>query len=85
VKAGGFKALGFFSQDSTEPTIAFGKLSQSGFATRQRVRDLRRNQDLPDIVNPSEEPLTPPPPDVSETHFLFQRAVSSANRNLRFS
>ena len=40
-----------------EQTLTFGKLGQLGFVTRQRVRDLWRHQDLPDIVNPSEEPL----------------------------
>ena len=53
----GGQALGFFNRDSTEQTLAYGKLGQLGFTTRQRVRDLWRHQDLPDIVNPSEEPL----------------------------
>ena len=53
----GGKALGFFNRDSTEQTIAFGKLGQLGLATRRRVRDLWRHQDLPDIVDPSKEPL----------------------------
>ena len=53
----GGKALGFFNRDSMEQTVTFGKLGQLGFVTRQRVRDLWRHEDLPDIVNPSEEPL----------------------------
>ena len=53
----GGKALGFFNRDSTEQTVTFGKLGQLGFVTRQRVRDLWRHEDLPDIVNPVEEPL----------------------------
>jgi alpha-galactosidase len=53
----GGKALGFFNRDSTEQTLACGKLGQLDFTTRQHVRDLWRHQDLPDIVNPSDEPL----------------------------
>jgi alpha-galactosidase len=53
----GGHALGFFNRDSAEQALAFGKLGQLGFTTSQHVRDLWRHQDLPGIVNPSDEPL----------------------------
>jgi alpha-galactosidase len=54
----GGRALGFFNRDSAEQTLAYGKLGQLGFTSPQKVRDLWRHEDMPDIVNPSEDPLT---------------------------
>jgi alpha-galactosidase len=53
----GGQALGFFNRDSTERALDYGKLGQLGFTTPQKVRDLWRHQDLPDIVNPRDETL----------------------------
>jgi alpha-galactosidase len=53
----GGKALGFFNRDSQATTIAFGKLIYLGFTGRQHVRDLWRQKDLPDIVDPQKDAL----------------------------
>jgi alpha-galactosidase len=53
----GTSALGFFNRDSTEQSFSFSKLSYLGFKTRLHVRDLWRQQDLPDIVATSKESL----------------------------
>ena len=47
----GSKALGFFNRDSSEQTIKFNKLTYLGLSSRQHVRDLWRQQDLPDIMD----------------------------------
>jgi alpha-galactosidase len=53
----GGKALGFFNRDSAPQTIEFNKLGNLGFSSRQHVRDLWRHQDLPDMVDPSNDSL----------------------------
>jgi alpha-galactosidase len=47
----GSKAVGFFNRDSTEQKISFNKLIYIGISGRQHVRDLWRQQGLPDIVD----------------------------------
>ena len=47
----GSKALGFFNRDSATQRISFDKLKYIGFTKGQRVRNLWRQQDLPDIQN----------------------------------
>jgi alpha-galactosidase len=54
----GAKVLGFFNRDSTAQTFGFSKLSFLGFKTPQHVRDLWRHADLPDIREPTKQPLT---------------------------
>jgi alpha-galactosidase len=53
----GSKALGFFNRDSVAFTLDFNKLSQLGFGTKARVRDLWRQKDLPDITDTHKQPL----------------------------
>jgi len=53
----GSKALGFFNRDSTTQTINFNKFTYLGFNGRQHVRDLWRQQDLPDVVDLMKNPL----------------------------
>ena len=45
----GCKALGFFNR-APEPTVVFNKLGRIGLAGKQHVRDLWRQQDLPDAT-----------------------------------
>ncbi len=47
----GSKALGFFNRDSIEQNIAYEKLESIGFRNGQRVRDLWRQENLPDLQN----------------------------------
>jgi alpha-galactosidase len=54
----GSRALGFFNRDSTVQTLEFNKLGYLGISRRQHVRDLWRQQDLPDIANPQKEALS---------------------------
>jgi alpha-galactosidase len=54
----GSRALGFFNRDSTPQTLRFKKLGYIGFGKRQHVRDLWRQQDLPDIADPGKNILT---------------------------
>jgi len=54
----GSRALGFFNRDSAAQTLAFNKLGYLGISRRQHVRDLWRQQDLPDIANPQREALS---------------------------
>ena len=46
----GGKALGFFNRDSAEYAVTYNKLSRIGLAGKQHVRDLWRQQDLPDVT-----------------------------------
>ncbi|MGH7996435.1 MAG: NPCBM/NEW2 domain-containing protein, partial [Opitutaceae bacterium] len=48
--ADGSKALGFFNRDSAPQTLAFTKLGELGFRSPQHVRDLWRQQDLPELT-----------------------------------
>ncbi len=50
----GSRAVGFFNRDSTGQTIAFNKLGYLGFTGRQHVRDLWRQTDLPDLMDPKD-------------------------------
>jgi alpha-galactosidase len=54
----GAKVLGFFNRDSTTQNFGFSKLSFLGFKTPQHVRDLWRHADLPDVREPTKQPLT---------------------------
>ncbi len=56
----GGRALGFFNRGATEATVKFNKFDRIGITGRQRVRDLWRQQDLPDITK-GEIALTIPP------------------------
>ena len=47
----GSRALGFFNRDSAAVSLAYNKLFFLGFKRRQHVRDLWRQQDLPDVVD----------------------------------
>ncbi|MGO8839240.1 MAG: putative Ig domain-containing protein [Limisphaerales bacterium] len=47
----GSKAVGFFNRDSTGQKISFNKMIYMGLTGRQHVRDLWRQQDLPDIAD----------------------------------
>jgi alpha-galactosidase len=49
----GSRALAFFNHDPDSQEIDFGTLGMLGFKSRQHVRDLWRQVDLPDIVHPS--------------------------------
>ncbi len=53
----GGKAVGFFNRDSVPQTLGFNKLSQLGFETKVHVRDLWRQQDLPDVTDTRKESL----------------------------
>lgn len=53
----GSSALGFFNRDSAAQNVSFNKLSFLGFKTPLHVRDLWRQQDLPDIADTAKEPL----------------------------
>jgi len=53
----GSKAVGFFNRDSTEQKISFTKMIYMGISGRQHVRDLWRQQDLPDIVDTMKNPF----------------------------
>jgi alpha-galactosidase len=55
--ADGSRALGFFNRASTAQTLAFNKLTQLGFPRKVHVRDLWRQQDLPDIADTIKEDL----------------------------
>jgi alpha-galactosidase len=52
-RLGGFsdggRALGFFNLGSEPANLEFNQLAQLGFAGAQHVRDLWRQQDLPDV------------------------------------
>jgi alpha-galactosidase len=54
----GSRALGFFNRESSAQTLSFNKLGYLGFSKRQHVRDLWRQKDLPDVVNPQRDSLT---------------------------
>ena len=51
----GSKALGFFNHDTASQSIEFNPLSAMGFKSRQHVRDLWRQTNLPDIKHPMKE------------------------------
>jgi alpha-galactosidase len=53
----GSRALGFFNHDTEPQTIEFNTLNTLGFKSRQRVRDLWRQTNLPDIADPSRDAL----------------------------
>ncbi len=54
----GSKALGFFNRDSNEAKINFDKLKYIGFKNDLHVRDLWRQQNLPDVGNVETEKLS---------------------------
>jgi len=54
---GGSRALGFFNHDSTARTMTFKNLGMLGFTSRQHVRDLWRQTDLPDVADPTRDTL----------------------------
>jgi alpha-galactosidase len=54
----GSKALGFFNRDSAEQELHFDKLKFIGFTKGQHVRDLWRQQNLPDIRNLESDKLS---------------------------
>jgi len=54
----GSKALGFFNRGSAAQTLAFGKFVSIGIQGPQHVRDLWRQQDLPDVQTGDKKPLT---------------------------
>ncbi len=47
----GGKAVGFFNRDSSAQTINFNKLGSIGLNGGHHVRDLWRQQDLPDVTD----------------------------------
>jgi alpha-galactosidase len=51
----GSVAVGFFNRDSAQQTIVFNKLVYIGLGGHQHVRDLWRQTDLPDLVNPPDD------------------------------
>lgn len=53
----GSRALGFFNRDSVVQDYAFNKLFQLDLPKRIHVRDLWRQQDLPDITDLQKQPL----------------------------
>ena len=53
----GSRALGFFNRDSINHHIKFNQFGMLGFTGRQRVRDLWRQTNLPDIADPTKETL----------------------------
>jgi alpha-galactosidase len=53
----GAKVIGFFNRDSTAQTVAFSKLNFVGVKTAQHVRDLWRHANLPDLREPTKQPL----------------------------
>jgi alpha-galactosidase len=53
----GSRALGFFNHDSASQSIEFKTLNALGFKSRQHVRDLWRQTNLPDIADPSRDAL----------------------------
>jgi alpha-galactosidase len=50
-------AIGFFNRANAVQNLSFDKLHFLGFRTRLHVRDLWRQQDLPDISDTAKEPL----------------------------
>jgi alpha-galactosidase len=54
----GGKALGFFNHDAAPQTIEFSPSNELGFNQPQRVRDLWRQTDLPDLKNPARNTWT---------------------------
>jgi alpha-galactosidase len=55
--ADGSKVIGFFNRDSARQAIVFNKLFFAGITSRQHVRDLWRQRNLPDILDPIRQPL----------------------------
>jgi alpha-galactosidase len=53
----GSKALGFFNRDSTVQNIKYSNFNQLGFKSRQHIRDLWRQVNLPDIDDPFKDVL----------------------------
>jgi alpha-galactosidase len=53
----GSRALGFFNPDTTAHSIEFKAFNTLGIKSRQRVRDLWRQVNLPDIEEPSKDAL----------------------------
>jgi alpha-galactosidase len=78
----GSKALGFFNRDSTAQTISFNKLHFLGFNTKQHVRDLWRQKDLPDLAAPFEKdvggPLVEPIKMTLPAHGVMLYKLSAA-------
>jgi alpha-galactosidase len=54
----GSKAMGFFNHDAAPQSIEFNQMRAIGFKSRQHVRDLWRQKNLPDIADPSKDVLT---------------------------
>jgi alpha-galactosidase len=50
----GAKAVGFFNRGSSTENLAFAKWGLIGFKTGQHLRDLWRQQDLPDLKSPAD-------------------------------
>ena len=53
----GSKALGFFNHDTTAQSIEFKTFNMHGFNSQQHVRDLWRQTNLPDIMDPTKDGL----------------------------
>jgi len=48
----GGKALGFFNHDPAQQSIEFNQMNALGFKSKQHVRDLWRQTNLPDVEDP---------------------------------
>ncbi len=53
----GSLVLGFFNRDSTVQNVLFNKFRYLGFRSKLRVRDLWRQRDLADLLDPSKDPF----------------------------
>jgi alpha-galactosidase len=53
----GARAVGFFNHDTAPQTIQFNQLGALNFKARQRVRDLWRQTNLPDLKDPAKDAL----------------------------
>jgi alpha-galactosidase len=53
----GSRAIGFFNRDTREHSIEYKNFSQLGFKSKQHIRDLWRQVNLPDIVDPTKDVL----------------------------